>query len=556
MDTDPESLVLTILDTSGIQAYIFGTNNLRQSVGASGLVRWATQDAALETLRDVCGAEGVNITADGTIIADRYLAFPPTGEAPTPGLKAEWLNAGGGNTLLLFQTRALAEKFTRKLSLKLMQEAPGLTLVAAHVDVQPNDPLTEKVDEAIKAVNRKKQNRSWSAPLLGLSVTATCQYTGLPASVEYAEESSPDELLRISPEVHHKRKFFGAAQDHLQHQLSSILGEHYVLLRDFDQLGIKGEASFMGVVHIDGNGMGQRVQKIVEGFTTVSHNRKYIEALRALSHSIEVASEKALRQTVQALTNKFESDAEEHRKLTREGDKLVLPFRPIVFGGDDITFVCDGRHALSLAQFYLQKLEEQELSDKKPLFVRGGVAIVNSHYPFARAYELAEELAKSTKKLINKHCGEDKSCSALDWHFATTGLVLDLEQTRRREYTLKSTGDLTMRPILIRQYDGVTEWRKWDYFIALVDKFNQKPWAEKRNKIKALREILRQGPKHTTRFIRTYGKDHHLPAPEGYQGADKSGWVDDRCAWADAIEMLDLYSSITPQPKPMGANVD
>jgi hypothetical protein len=36
-------------------------------------------------------------------------------------------------------------------------------------------------------------------------------------------------------------------------------------------------------------------------------------------------------------------------KLTLENDKYLLPFRPIVFGGDDVTFICDGRLGLSLA---------------------------------------------------------------------------------------------------------------------------------------------------------------------------------------------------------------
>ena len=41
---------LTVVDTTGIQEYIFGTNNLQQNVGASYLVECATWKWAVETL--------------------------------------------------------------------------------------------------------------------------------------------------------------------------------------------------------------------------------------------------------------------------------------------------------------------------------------------------------------------------------------------------------------------------------------------------------------------------------------------------------------------------
>lgn len=43
------------------------------------------------------------------------------------------------------------------------------------------------------------------------------------------------------------------------------------------------------------------------------------------------------------------------------------------------------------------------------LTVAAGVAIVKTHYPFARAYELSEALCKSAKRL-------SRDVSTLDWH--------------------------------------------------------------------------------------------------------------------------------------------
>ena len=38
------NLTLTVIDTTGIQDYIFGSNLLKHNVGASALVHWVTND--------------------------------------------------------------------------------------------------------------------------------------------------------------------------------------------------------------------------------------------------------------------------------------------------------------------------------------------------------------------------------------------------------------------------------------------------------------------------------------------------------------------------------
>jgi len=63
-----------------------------------------------------------------------------------------------------------------------------------------------------------------------------------------------------------------------------------------------------------------------------------------------------------------------------------------------LTFVCDARIALDLTVFYLRELEKRTLSDNKPLYARAGIAIVKSHYPFARAYELAKDFSEECER--------------------------------------------------------------------------------------------------------------------------------------------------------------
>ncbi|NJP11256.1 MAG: hypothetical protein HC866_18740 [Leptolyngbyaceae cyanobacterium RU_5_1] len=142
-----------------------------------------------------------------------------------------------------------------------------------------------------------------------------------------------------------------------------------------------------------------------------------------------------------------------------------LPFRPIVFGGDDVTFVCDGRLGVSLAIEYLNQFETCAKDPQTGLLdwdvtankfvVKGataaaGVAIVKTHYPFARAYGLAEDLCDDAKKLRTHFRDklEDWEGSTLDWHYALSGLFGGIDDIRDREYTVPA-GSLTLRPVAL-----------------------------------------------------------------------------------------------------------
>jgi len=106
---------VTVLDTTGIQPYIFGSNRLRENIGASYLVSQATDNWAREALNKL-----------KTDIKQEVYAFNPDDpEQHQPdakprieddGLAAELIYAGGGNTVLLFSDKQYAVQFTQILS--------------------------------------------------------------------------------------------------------------------------------------------------------------------------------------------------------------------------------------------------------------------------------------------------------------------------------------------------------------------------------------------------------------------------------------------------------
>jgi hypothetical protein len=239
--------------------------------------------------------------------------------------------------------------------------------------------------------------------------------------------------------------------------------------------------------------------------------------------------------------------------LKKDGSKWLLPFRPIVFGGDDVTFVCDGRIGLSLALRYLEEFEKEttDLPDGRGKATAcAGIAIVKAHHPFARAYNLSEALCQSAKGYRHELQKHDVAWngSCLDWHFAFSGLYGSIETIREREYRV-AEGDLTVRPVTLGP-NIKAEDRTWLVLKQALDAFQSDTWLSKRNKMKALREALREGETEVERFCKMYGQT--LPDVELGKSIQKTGWYGTRTPYFDAVELADWFIPLDGQ----GGSVD
>lgn len=513
---------VTVLDTSGIQEYVFGSNELKHIISASALVHFATHEWVYETL---AALGKTNVSASGDFNDLQLLPDQ---------LDSELVYSGGGNTVLLFRDPAQAVRFTQVLSKKVLLKAPGLEIVVAHSPLYAWDdsqqPLRDAVQATITRVNQRKYARAHSTPLLGISVTADCQFTGQPAV------GLNNDGRLVSAEIKAKIEAYPQAESRLDQAIPSGFRNYKDFANNFDQVGEKNSSSFLAVAHIDGNGMGQRVADIVANQACLD-NRVYINTIRAFSLSIQIAAQEALRAiTIEVVRN--------------EGGKIggvvpvkgnVVPFRPIVFGGDDVTFVCDGRLGIGLARLYLEKLASyplnsdpaSSLGNLPAMTARAGVAIVKTHFPFSQAYQLASSLEHSAKVFIKDQGG---NLSAMDWHFAGSGPLLEIEEIRRREY--KTTfGELCMRPVEI---GSQAQWRSWKTFSQITQNLLEKGKTQK-NKIMALREIARNGPQAVSNFLQVGGCPELLVPVRGYQDSERNGWISQHCTFFDAIEAMDFF---------------
>ena len=245
----------------------------------------------------------------------------------------------------------------------------------------------------------------------------------------------------------------------------------------------KDMLSSVGVVHIDGNGVGaimrdlKRAHDAVKNIankrpdmTIVSGIHDFQSFIMSVNKRLDDVVKDAIALSwydVQELTPK---DAQEPTP------KTVVPIVPVLVGGDDVTVYTGGSYAIPFAEAYIRHYEELTKDDdllsvlaivaggKKtdvpeqdrfeiddyiiqepgPLTASAGVAIVGRNFPFHIAYDLAEELVKRGKKLGKKP--GTVPCSTINFHVLRDATVLDPEDT------LAEYKGRTQRPFLISHY--------------------------------------------------------------------------------------------------------
>ncbi len=549
---------LVITEVTQIQPYIFASNRMRENVGASFLVMQATEGWALEIINKVSPRNNVNISPAGDKILDGRKRM----EDPAVALDAEVLYAGGGNFVALFRNEDYAKEFIQKLSRKILIGAPGLQLTAIRQPLQWSEPLYLKLMGALEELEQKKHAWTPSAPLLGLGVTVMCRSTGMPAvdfRSSYEPQLDDDPDYPVSVEIISRLQGVEDARKRLRNKIPPP--EEYAYPVEVNHLGqAKGEYSYIAVVHIDGNDMGIRKKEIGEEYKDSSQNREYIRAIRAFSESVAEASRKALETINDRIVSCVKKKGEEHfipcndKNIKKEGKQKVpkivlersnegaccLPLIPIVYGGDDVTFVCNGQLGISLALEYIREFEKETGASpackNKKITSCAGIAIVKSHHPFAQAYRLAEELCSSAKRYRRK---ESIAGSCLDWHFAVSGLSDTLENMRQREYKIKRDW-LTLKPVELDKNEK-RPLRSWQIVNKGINEFRKPEWFERRNKLKALRETLRLGGDAVSQFLLKYGLESLPVIDASLLDLPKRGWWGKYCGYFDAIEMVDWF---------------
>ncbi len=517
---------IAVFGTASLQRYIFQSNRLKENIGASYLVKYWLDEGLIKALQQT--GHNVDRTA-----WDSYQKDPRTSvlRKPEEGADFEVIYIGGGNAALLCKNQEIAKGAIKAWSRKLLENAPGLRVAVGYSDVK--NSLAKAYRDALDDLTSCEEALPFGDTLYGLPVVRSCTTTGLPASVNSQEGDG-----WISHSAASKRNQVGTednpghAQNAIFEQFGSVLkkGQHFAI--ELDKLGGSTGESHIAVVHADGNEMGKHLIDVVD---RAGDNVDFLHHIRAFSASVAHLSRNVLKETLQYLQKalpRLEDD------LSWEDEK-IFPLRPIVYGGDDLTFVCDGRLGLDLAAFYLKEFSKGTIKvcgEDKSVDACAGVAIVPTKFPFARAYHFAEELCGEAKSHRRK--ASDPTGSWLDFQIIQEGITRSISELRAAQYYSLEGQKLHQHPYQVPE--------KWDDFVAILKEFQSPKWP--RSRAKGLLQALTQGPTATQRFVKgTQWRDLKLPSSSVSDTGWTGGDVSDRTTpYFDPLEALDFYLEAKP----------
>ena len=467
---------LVMLQTNSNQPFIFSSPRLREQIGASFeitlLSSWVKEEA------------------------EKLLKQKPL---PT----SFWVSDSSGKVIVRFTDdegapKNLAKHLIREVTLRALTDAPGLDVTGVFIEATSNTVDADDLQELDRVFLEYSLNRRPAAarfpqfPFLERGSESALPASASLGALEFSQESLQaynfDESSPLSLPSRVKRAFASTSRkrqvDDVQERLAkqgkelkqeppldpTKLAAAFQDGEEFEDA--KNMLSSVGVVHIDGNGVGaimrdlgcahRAVQKV--GVSTVSDEES--KGLQSFIMEVNRRLDDVVKDAI-ALSWYYVQE------LTPD---TVVPIVPVLVGGDDVTVYTDGRYAIPFAEAYIHHYEKLTKDDdllsvlaivaggKKtdaperdqfeiddyiiqnpgPLTASAGVAIVGRNFPFHIAYDLAEELVSRGKKLGKKP--GTVPCSTINFHVLRDATVLDPDDTLD-EYNGRS-----QRPFLIGCY--------------------------------------------------------------------------------------------------------
>ncbi len=432
----------------GIQGFIYQTNKLKEIVGASELVERICTDLFAEVL----------------------YAGSPEAKEPDPDKRRKKLlkkleedpNAimnAAGNIKYLFDSEKECRRVVRIFPKTVMQFAPGITISQSVVDMSKNADFKDAVQQLERHLRtqRSRQMRDLSIGLMGI---LRSRETGLPVThirtndkkIEYLDSATYHKLFDEKGKRKETftilcRKAFGPD--------ISLYGPRL----PHDIKDMTGGNDWIAIIHADGNGLGQIVQKIGSDK----------ELFRKFSRNLDAA-------TTAAAVRAFEKVV----KPLLKSDKTMIPMRPIVLSGDDLTVICRADIAIPFTEAFLEYFEEETKNKLSNLLRRNGnyvfsdrsdkltacagIAFIKSSFPFHFGYRLAEALcdrAKKDTKALFKADEGNLPASCLMFHKVQDSFVANFNDIADRELTPQPTASFEYGPYYLDTESPILKGNRW-----------------------------------------------------------------------------------------------
>ncbi len=408
-------------EARGIQSYIFESGKMKEMVGASELVKKLTSQYLDEIVNHLNLSEIIpSQKSDAAKLRNMQ-----------PG-QVFFSRRSGGVFTAIFVDEETRDTFLEIWSIFVSSKLPGLEFVHA-CDCDENLQSLIKNTYNLLAANRNRTvpNLPEATPLHILAPR-----TGKPAvKNEYEVGGSKIWLDEASLS---KRKSAGSCllSKNFLHSDDSL--HAFPKNLDYDENGncefpFTKNSRYIALIHADGNGLGQTLIRIREEF---SDGAEYATMLRMFSDQLEKATEAAAKYATQQIIKKMPTDS------------AMLPIRPLVLGGDDLTVIVRADLAMQYTndfcnefkqatQLYFKELHRESNGIiPENLTACAGVAYVKNNQPFMDAFALVESLCAESKR-ISKNIDAQNVPPSVTFQVVSNSFIEDYNTYKKKELTIR-----------------------------------------------------------------------------------------------------------------------
>ncbi|WP_077611899.1 Cas10/Cmr2 second palm domain-containing protein [Clostridium sp. Marseille-P2415] len=505
-------IFLAVFDVSGIQDYIFATNRLQENTGASIIVTGILKESLPQALKNVEKSHPERKAITDWMNSKDPLFWVDGGE-----IFAEIIYIGGGNAMVAFQDKETYQFTREELAKEIISRSTSLTVASCICNV--NDTFPEERKKLLASLEEVKRGLIRQSGLSLFPIVEQDTAFGLP--ITGTVEKTGEKVTSVQME---KRTAF---QDECKKEDSIFItapNNKYRYAVEMKDLVLKEEeGSYVAVVHIDGNGMGDMIHSRIQNMES--------DFKRALTDMKELSKE--ISRTYQNVFNHIVEKFCQTNAYLNAG-KTILPLRPVVLDGDDVTFICKGSLGIPLAAAFLRLLMKET---KGELTACAGIALVHNHFPFRIAYETAEACCANAKK--SWYGRKDRQIAGyLDFQLMRGASQKELKQLRSERFPLGVNPDKVMlRPYCVSLECDMEDDKSFDFFHELIKKLPAKTQDNRRGKwprsrLKRLYETYLMGTEELEALKQEY-------ASRGYDIRELMGR--DHVSMFDALEVMDLY---------------
>ncbi|OSA96454.1 UNVERIFIED_ORG: hypothetical protein B2H93_02400 [Clostridium botulinum] len=456
------------VDIGSKQKYIFSSNRLKEIIGASEIIKYVTENLGKQVLKRMGENE------------DYY----------TGNNKGNIFFQAGGNAMYIFATKDEAKRFNEIFSKFVIKYFDGLELlmIIKEFDIEKKK-IIDLCEEIENILTIKKGNRRNQFKRIGYGLSKICESTRKPAGYLYKDSDNKNKF--VSKESNDKLSFYNyiykdamyydeekkikytididKSQNEIEKDKIKSFETEFELESNFrftEKLnsiaGENNEGSYIGITCIDGNGMGKKFNSFNEKYKTVNQedifksNINYINEFRKLTIEVDDSYKRAFNETLKELVRNYENY---YKNINYDDKDKIVPIRPIILAGDDITFVSNGKIAIEITRIFTEKITNVKVKfgdNQYNLTTSAGIAIVKKNHPFSRAIKLAGSLEKNSKKklksmksIIEKEgIKGQKDASFIDWEINRGDTLDDISIIRNKNLVAKPC-ILVARPYII-----------------------------------------------------------------------------------------------------------